>query len=177
MSIDHFNSLARRMEHIAQQARVLGSELKQVESEEYDKLTLPQQCIAYQRMQEQYKRLDDARKSVYHVLDKISKVTLPEAMESAGVPSIAIEELGKTIYMQTRFSATIKDKELAMKWLREGGYDDLITETVSSSSLTALCKELELEQGISPPEDAINFRSFNQIGAVKSGSKKTTKSK
>ena len=64
-----------------------------------------------------------------------------------------------------------------MKWLREGGYDDLITETVSSSSLTALCKELELEQGISPPEDAINFRSFNQIGAVKSGSKKTTKSK
>ena len=60
MSIDHFNSLARRMEHIAQQAKVLGSELKQVESEEYDKLTLPQQCIAYQRMQEQYKRLDDA---------------------------------------------------------------------------------------------------------------------
>lgn len=154
---------------VTDEMKALADKVEWLLERDFKESGLPQKVRVYHETRALYEKMDTLRKDVYHMLNHVEKVLLPEAMDSEGVDSIKMPELGRTYYVQTRFSATVKDKQRLFEWLRDTGNEDYIEETVNSSKLTALCKEMELSQGISPPEDAVNFRSFYTIGHTRAG--------
>ena len=114
-----------------------------------------------------YDELDAARKDVYKLKDELEKFILPSKLDALGVDKIRVPELGRSFYTQTKYSASFPDKEKGFEWLRSSGNGALVQETVNASTLAAFCKNMVLEEGIDPPEDIINFRSYQTIGSSK----------
>jgi hypothetical protein len=52
------------------------------------------------------------------------------------------------------------------EWLRTSGFDDLIVETVNSSTLKAWCKEQQ-KMGKAPPDDLIKITPFTRASITK----------
>jgi len=68
---------------------------------------------------------------------------LPQAFDAAGVPSVNLEE-GFRVTVAHNVRASIKKdmKDKAFDWLRENGLGDIITDTVNSSTLSALARSM-----------------------------------
>lgn len=122
---------------------------------------------AYYALKEGYAELDAARKQVYAVLDSIDKFELPKMFEDADVDLIRIPELGRSFYPQMKYSARVQDKDALMNWLRERGQEDLISETVNSSTLAGYLKNLLLEEGVEIPEEIGQLTTYKGIGSSK----------
>lgn len=118
-------------------------------------------------LKNQHAALDAARKRIYHVQDKLDKMILPNALQSAGTDLIRVPEIARSFSLLTKMSASISDKDKGYKWLRDNGHGDLITETVNASTLSAFAKNLLEEQGFELPADAFNVRTYNIIGVNK----------
>lgn len=123
-------------------------------------------CVAFFHFCETYEQIDALRKKLYHLLDAIDKVTIPEAFVKEGVDKIAIPELEHSFYPLDKYSASMKDKEEAFKWLRSNGMSELITETCNAGTLAARIKEMVLTEGKDPPE-CIDFKSYKITGMSK----------
>lgn len=90
--------------------------------------------------------LDDLQKKVSKIYEDIKSVKLPEKFDQAGVPSITLDE-GYRVQVSHRVFASInKDrKEEAYEWLRQNQLADLVTETVNTSTLSAVAKGMAEE--------------------------------
>jgi hypothetical protein len=100
-------------------------------------------------------------------LDVIRTKKIPELMESMELRNVTIEGLGRVqlaadIYASTREG----QKEAAMNWLRDLGYEGMITETYNASSLKALFRRLMVD-GADIPEDIFNVQPFMRASIVK----------
>lgn len=100
--------------------------------------------------------------------EELRKIAIPERMRALGMvvnnKGGFSFSLGK-IHLETRLYSSIEDKDKAFEWLRNNNHDDLITETVSGSSMSALVRELREDGGELPPgvaayeETAVKFSS------------------
>lgn len=115
----------------------------------------------------QYEALDKARKKIYGLLDSMDKGMLPAMFEASGQDLARIPELGRSFYPTTKYSARVGDKEGLYKWLRENNGEDLIQETVNSSSLAGFLKSMSLEQGIDAPPEVAELVTYKIIGSSK----------
>lgn len=85
---------------------------------------------------------------------------LPEKMEDEDVSNITIEGVGRANLQSDIYFSIPKDNKLeAFDWLRDNGHEDLITETVNSSSGKAWAKEC-LRDGIQLPEDIFKITPY-----------------
>lgn len=132
-------------------------------------------CTAWLRLKEQYGRLDDARKRVYHALDKMDKHVVPSALERAGLEKVQIPELARSFYISVKHSASMVDKDKGIKWLKKSGHADLVQETVNAGTLCAFLREYALETGKEPPEGLFTMNSYNTTGSSKYTPKKGDK--
>ena len=114
-----------------------------------------------------YKSMDALTKRLYHVMDAIDKAILPEKLEEHGLDLIRVPELGRSFSIRNMSSASIVDREKAFEWLREIGQEDIIQETVNAGTLTAFCRNLAIDEGIDPPEEAIRVNSYRKISVTK----------
>lgn len=114
-----------------------------------------------------YAELDEARKLIYHQLDRLDKSIFPEYLERLGTDKVRVPELGRSFYVTKKFSVKQLDKEGVMEWLRNNGGADVIQETVNASVLTSFVQDLMIEQGIDPPEGVLELTSYNTIGSSK----------
>lgn len=130
---------------------------------DWSDLTITQWAYALVRSKDLNDKLDAYRKRVFHVMDQINKSVLPGQMEKHDQDSVRLPGLGKSLSVQTKTSATMVDKAAGFAWLRERGLDDLITETVNAGTLSSTLRQLALEQGIEPPDDAIKVSTFNAM--------------
>lgn len=100
-------------------------------------------------------------------LDVIRTKKIPELMESMELRNVTIEGLGRVqlaadIYASTREG----QKDAAMTWLRDCGYEGMITETYNASSLKALFRRL-MAEGADIPDDIFNVTPFLRASIVK----------
>lgn len=85
---------------------------------------------------------------------------VPEAFEQAGVPHVALDE-GYRVGISTPWRASLKADDTgvtrlkAYDWLRKN-HPDVISETVNSSTLSALAKELHEDKNKTLPDDLFN---------------------
>lgn len=122
------------------------------------------------RMKELQAKKDDLEAQLSDInkeLDVIRTKKIPELMESMELRNVTIEGLGRVqlaadIYASTREG----QKEAAMTWLRDCGYENMITETYNASSLKALFRRLMVD-GADIPEDIFNVQPFLRASIVK----------
>lgn len=111
--------------------------------------------------------LDKATKGLYHVKDALDKNILPAKLEAAGVDLIRVPELARSFSVNEKTSASFIDKERGFDWLREIGQGDLIQETVNAGTLSTFIRNLQMEQGIDPPDDIVKVSTYKTISVTK----------
>ena len=110
--------------------------------------------VVLHRLKDKFEALDKAFSALYQ---EFKSQVLPEIFESEGITSLPLAEGYRVgIRHDTRASIRKGMKDAAYAWLRENGLDDLVTETVNSSTLSAAA-EFELEEHCREfPEDLFN---------------------
>lgn len=125
------------------------------------------QCARMKELQSRKDQLDADLSDINKELDIIRTKKIPELMESMELRNVTIEGLGRVqlaadIYASTREG----QKEAAMTWLRDCGYEGMITETYNASSLKALFRRLMVD-GADIPEDIFAVTPFVRASIVK----------
>lgn len=128
---------------------------------------LRSQCARMKELQGQKDKLETELSDINKELDVIRTKKIPELMESMELRNVTIEGLGRVqlaadIYASTREG----QKEAAMTWLRDCGYDNMITETYNASSIKALFRCL-MADGADIPDDIFNVQPFLRASIVK----------
>lgn len=124
-------------------------------------------CARMKELQAAKDDLESQLTIINKELDVIRTKKIPELMESMELRNVTIEGLGRVqlaadIYASTREG----QKEAAMNWLRDLGYEGMITETYNASSLKALFRRLMVD-GADIPEDIFNVQPFMRASIVK----------
>lgn len=113
---------------------------------EYENETAVEMARAFVHVRRFKDELDELAKRVSKTYEEWKTVKLPQAFEKAGVPSIPLDE-GYRVGVSHLVRASIKPeaREAAYEWLRSNGLGDLITNTVNSSTLSAVAKSMTEE--------------------------------
>lgn len=124
-------------------------------------------CARMKELQAAKDDLESQLTIINKELDVIRTKKIPELMESMELRNVTIEGLGRVqlaadIYASTREG----QKEAAMNWLRDLGYEGMITETYNASSLKALFRRLMVD-GADIPEDIFAITPFVRASIVK----------
>ena len=90
--------------------------------------------------------IEELYKSINKTYDQWKSERLPNAFEAEGVPTVNLEE-GYRVTVSEKVFASIRGgkKEAAYQWLRENGLASIVTETVNSSTLSAVAKTMAEE--------------------------------
>lgn len=105
---------------------------------------------------------DRLKKELQKCFDFVRYVATPEAMDKAEIENVRVEGVG-TVYLTSDYNISIvKDqKEVAYDWLTENGHEDVIIETVNSSTLKSIIKK-HLAVGDELPEGVFNVNPFTR---------------
>jgi hypothetical protein len=124
-------------------------------------------CSMMKTLQNRKEELEAQLTGVNKELDLIRTKKIPELMESMELRNVTIEGLGR-VQLAADIHASTREgqKETAMMWLRDCGYDNMITETYNASSLKALFRRM-ISEGIDIPEDIFNIQPFVRASIVK----------
>lgn len=124
-------------------------------------------AIALYDLKTAYKELDDVLKMYYHIHNQIDKSVLPARLEEQDLDMIRVPEIGRSFSVKDMITASMVDKDKAFEWLRSIGQGDIIQETVNAGTLGSFCRNLLLEQGTEPPEDAVKVNTYKSISINK----------
>lgn len=110
---------------------------------------------------------EEQLKGINRDLDDLRLKKIPELMESLGVKNVTFEGLGRVqtapdIYASTREG----QKQSGIQWLRDCGYEDMISEGYNASSVKALFRRM-LKAGEPIPDDIFNVTPFVRASIVK----------
>lgn len=131
------------------------------------KIAVPQIAEFYFHLDMAHDAADAARKRVYHVNDMFNKHLIPTRLKDSGLDLIRVAAVARSFSVVTKTSATLLDKEKGFEWLRSIGQGDVIQETVNAGTLSALCRNLVLDQGIDPPQDIVKMSSYDTTSMTK----------
>ena len=99
-------------------------------------------------------------------LDDLRLKQIPEMCEALGIKNATFEGVGR-VQLATDLYCSTKagQKDTAMQWLRDCGYEDMVSETYNASSMKALIRRL-IEEGTEIPE-FMNVTPFIRASVVK----------
>lgn len=124
-------------------------------------------CASMKILQEKKDVLEEQLKEINKDLDRLRILEIPQVMESLGVKTTTFEGLGRVQLANDIFASTREGKrDAAMQWLRDCGYEGMITETYNASSLKALFRRM-LKDGGEIPDDVFNVTPFTRASIVK----------
>src|SRR5262245_64905471 len=95
--------------------------------------------------------IKECKDALSKIEERLSREQVPDVMRLQNIRSTTIEGVGR-VSLGTRWSASMLDKEMGLKWLRDNGNGGVIQETVNAQTLGALAKELS-SQNIDLPQD------------------------
>jgi hypothetical protein len=123
--------------------------------------TAVQQCKAIIAEQEA------ATKKVKDELDRLQMNVIPAKMEDEGVSTVNVKGIGRiTVTTQMRTNVPSDNVPALKKWMRENGYEGLISEVINSSTLKSWIKE-RIQESEEYPADLINIYVFDQASLTK----------
>lgn len=129
--------------------------------------SLRELCVRMRELQIVKDQQEAALTETNKALDKLRLQEIPALMESLEVRNATFEGLGRVqlaadIYASTREG----QKEAAMQWLRDCGYDNLIVETYNASSIKAVFRDL-IKNGAEIPDTIFSVTPFTRASIVK----------
>lgn len=114
---------------------------------------LPDALRFYKMVKDEYDIFELQRKKIGELLESLSRNTIPEMMTEEGVRTVTLDDIGYRFTISHRWSCTILEKDKGIGWLKENGQGALVFETVSAQTLAAWAKQMEEDEGKSPPTD------------------------
>lgn len=99
--------------------------------------------------------------------DALQYKLIPESYEAHGVTSQTVLDHRITVAVLVRASIAPEQKEAAYSWLREHGYDSLISETVNASSLAALARTMLQDEGKELPDNIFKTYTVPSVSMTK----------
>ena len=99
--------------------------------------------------------------------DELRLKKIPEKMEALGVKTVTYPGIGR-VQTATDLYANTKagQKEAGIQWLRDCGYDGMISEGYNASSVKALFRQM-LKDGQPIPDEIFNVTPFIRASIVK----------
>lgn len=132
-----------------------------------DMSTLREMCVAMKTLQNKALDLKAQAAEVKIPLDDLRLRKIPELMQHLEVKTATFQGLGRVQTAPDLYASTKKGKKPdAMQWLRDCGYEDMITETYNASSLKALFRR-QLVEGVAIPDEIFNVAPFIRASIVK----------
>jgi len=129
--------------------------------------TLKALCVAMKDLQNEKEAIEANLTVVNQQLDELRLKKIPEMMEQLGLRTATFEGLGRVQLAADLYASTrAGQKEAAMLWLKDCGYEDMIQASVNASSLKALFRRLIVEGG-EIPETIFNVAPFTRASIVK----------
>lgn len=124
-------------------------------------------CLRMKAIQDRKDSLEAELAQVNKEFDEIRQKQIPTMMENLGLRNATFEGIGRVQLAADIFASTREgQKEFAMVWLRDCGYDGMITETYNASTLKALFRRM-LASGAVIPEDIFNVTPYIRASIVK----------
>jgi len=124
-------------------------------------------CVQMKDLQRRKDELETQLSTVNSDLDNLRLREIPTLMESLEVKNATFEGVGRVQLASDLYASTREGKkDTAMRWLRDCGYEGMITETYNASSLKALLRRLMVE-GAEIPDDIFNVTPFIRASVVK----------
>ena len=124
-------------------------------------------CVQMKDLQRRKDELETQLSTVNGDLDNLRLREIPTLMESLEVKNATFEGVGRVQLASDLYASTREGKkDTAMQWLRDCGYEGMITETYNASSLKALLRRLMVE-GAEIPDDIFNVTLFIRASVVK----------
>jgi hypothetical protein len=118
-------------------------------------------------LQAQKDALEEQVSDVNRQLDELRLKKIPELMESLGIRNTTFEGIGRVQLAADLYASTREGKKQeAMQWLRDCGYEGMITETYNASSLKALFRR-QMAEGTDIPDEIFNVAPFVRASIVK----------
>ncbi len=125
-------------------------------------------CVRMRELEASKDELEEQLKSVNRSLDELRLKKIPELMETLELRNATFAGVGRVQLASDLYASTREgQKEAAMQWLRDCGYEGMITETYNASSLKALFRR-QMADGVTPPEDIFSVTPFIRASIVKS---------
>jgi hypothetical protein len=129
--------------------------------------TLREKCASMKSLQDHKDDLEEQLKDINQKLDNLRMREIPELMESLEVKTATFQGLGRVQLAADVYASTREGKkEDAFSWLRDCGYEGMITETVNASTLKALFRRM-LKEGIEIPDEIFAVTPFIRASIVK----------
>lgn len=124
-------------------------------------------CQQMRTLEDRKESIEAELKAVNEELELVRKIKIPELMAAMDLRNATYEGIGRVqlaedIYASTRAGM----KEQAMQWLRDLGYEDMITETYNASSLKALFRRM-IKEGTPINEELFSVTPFTRASIVK----------
>lgn len=124
-------------------------------------------CARMKDLQDRKAVVDAEASDLGQQIDELRLKKIPELMESLEVKNATFEGLGRVQLASDLYASTREGKkEAAMQWLRDCGYENMITETYNASSLKALFRR-QMVEGVEIPDDIFNVHPFIRASIVK----------
>jgi D-alanine-D-alanine ligase-like ATP-grasp enzyme len=122
-------------------------------SDRYEGANLHDLGRAFKQLKEKHEKLKQAAAEVWKEVDYLRFDAIPEKMEEESLDVCTIAGVGR---LGTRVEANVKtnDKDALKAWLIEIGAEDLIGETVNSSSLKSFITN-RIKEGEDIPDDKV----------------------
>lgn len=127
---------------------------------------LREKCAEMRALQVRKEDLEEQVKAVTAQLDALRLRVIPEMMMEQEVKTATFQGIGRVQLAGDLHCSTVAgQKEAAMQWLRDCGYDEMISETYNASSMKALVRRL-MEEGAEIPS-CLNVLPFTRASIVK----------
>lgn len=129
--------------------------------------TLRDLCIQMRTVQARVDRLEEILKTEKSELDFLRLKKIPDLMASLEVKTATFEGVGRVQLASDLYASTKEGKKQdAMQWLRDMGYEDMISETYNASTLKALFRR-QMLAGIEIPSELFSVQPFIRASIVK----------
>lgn len=128
--------------------------------------TLRELCAEMKELQQEALNLKALAAEVKIPLDNLRLRKIPDLMQALEVKTATFQGLGRVQTAPDLYCSTAKGRKMdAMQWLRDCGYDDMISETYNSGTMKALIRRLMVEGSDVP--DFMNVTPFVRASIVK----------
>lgn len=124
-------------------------------------------CEQMKALQDKKESLEETLKGINQEFDALRLKKIPEAMEALGVRNATFEGLGRVQLAEDIYASTREGKkEAGIQWLRDCGYEGMISEGYNASSVKALFRRM-IKDGQPLPEDIFSVTPFTRASVVK----------
>lgn len=106
---------------------------------------IPETVTYFDELRETVRALVKQTAALSSHIDSLSQESIPTMFANANVKTIKVDNVGRCT-INARWSASMIDKDIGLRWLRETGNEGLIQETVNAQTLGAFAKD-ELSKG------------------------------